>query len=295
MAADVCRGGQPFAFGDVGETTMPQVAQCEVTGAFLAHNTACSGSEGLEIVEAREDTTTGRSDRLGFVVLGHCELVHRLAPDAELGGERCERFHRMPGPAALREAVEDRKYFGARDVRLVSPVERLCALGLLRKARNVHGGKVVAPAHARPAHEPNERRALLLHGRTGHFSQPRTVVVLAGGFGQELDPRKARQQVDAPRTLASVPVTIADGSFHVGKPLGDNGRKVAALRWVYRSPTGNSFGVELCCSDLSLSRISRSRRELLLDAVDVETTDIVSVSRVFAEAEPASFSFPVAH
>ena len=64
MAADVCRGGQPFAFGDVGETTMPQVAQCEVTGAFPAHNTACSGSEGLEIVEAREDTTTSRSDRL---------------------------------------------------------------------------------------------------------------------------------------------------------------------------------------------------------------------------------------
>jgi len=36
MAADVCRGGQPFAFGDVGETTMPQVAQCEMTAVSQA-------------------------------------------------------------------------------------------------------------------------------------------------------------------------------------------------------------------------------------------------------------------
>jgi hypothetical protein len=137
MAADVCRGRQPFAFGDVGETTMPEVAQREVTGVFLAHDGACSGSEGLEIVKAREDAASGWSDRLEgcarprreperaavaflvdvrgeakelrarFVVLGHFELVHRLTPDAELGGERCERLHRMPGSAALREAVDD--------------------------------------------------------------------------------------------------------------------------------------------------------------------------------------------
>ena len=64
MAADVCRGGEPFAFGDVGEAAMPQVAKGQVAGAFLAHDGARSRSEGLEVVEAREDTTAGRSGRL---------------------------------------------------------------------------------------------------------------------------------------------------------------------------------------------------------------------------------------
>jgi len=64
MAAHVRRGGEPLAFGDVGEAPMPQVAERQMAGTFLAHDGARSSAEGLEIIEAREDATVGRSDLL---------------------------------------------------------------------------------------------------------------------------------------------------------------------------------------------------------------------------------------
>ncbi|KPJ96142.1 MAG: hypothetical protein AMS18_01470 [Gemmatimonas sp. SG8_17] len=63
MAAHVRGGGEAFAFGDVGEAAVPQVAQRQVACAFLAYHGACSRSKRLEVVEAREDATAGRSDR----------------------------------------------------------------------------------------------------------------------------------------------------------------------------------------------------------------------------------------
>ena len=64
MAAHVRCRGEPFAFGDVGETPMPRVAKGQVAGAFFAHDGARSRSEGLEVVEAREDAAAGWRDRL---------------------------------------------------------------------------------------------------------------------------------------------------------------------------------------------------------------------------------------
>ena len=149
-------------------------------------------------------------------MLRHFELVHRLAADAELGGKRGECFDRMPGPGSFRQAIQNHEHFGTCDMCLISPVESLGPLGLLRRRWNVHRCEIPSTAHARPTDEAHERRALFLHGCTGDFSQPRPVVVLAGRLGQKLDPREVGQQVNAPGHFAAAPIAIADRSFEVG-------------------------------------------------------------------------------
>ena len=90
MAADVCRGGQPFAFGDVGETTMPQVAQREMTAVSQAvSRKRMRGSTSGETTDCQcrrtRSTTRARRFRLKGRSTGWCLTCSELRSGAASG------------------------------------------------------------------------------------------------------------------------------------------------------------------------------------------------------------------
>ena len=307
---------------EIGECGVPQVSEREVSSALLANDLGGGFAEGPAVVIPAEDQTVlGRDPferlpsqrrelerpRLAFfvdlrgypdlivaelVVLRHAELLHHLASEPILGGQCHERADRTPLAFAVRrKQTKNREHLRPIDFRNLATGDRPHAADLLRKRWHVDAVDVVPTLHARPLHEANENRPILAYRLAFDLSKSCLVEVLDACRREVLDVWESREQLHAPRELATIPIALADDRWlDSGEPLRDDRRELAAPGRIYSTPTGDSLGVELRSDSSSLRWISRARRERDGFTRVPEPADEESIPFVWREAE-ASTSF----